>query len=73
MQIKDLADPEDPGDADGDPADLVDGDPADLVDADPVDLADADPADPVGVGADLAVRADVDAGARTRARTCTRT
>jgi len=68
LQIKDLADPEalvDPADADVDPADLEDADPEAPVDVDP-----ADPADAV---ADLVVRADVDAVARIRAPTCTRT
>ena len=55
----------DPVDADVDPADLVDADPEAPVDVDLVDLVDL-----AAAGAD---RADVDAVARTRAPTCTRT
>lgn len=66
MQIRDLADPV----ALVDPEDPVD------VDADPVDPAVADPADPVVPAVavvDPVVPADVDAEARTRAPTCTKT
>jgi len=55
-----------------DPAD-ADVDPADLEDADPEAPVDVDPADPADAVADLVVRADVDAVARIRAPTCTRT